>query len=119
MKLSRRQFLTDFCQSAMAQITGVLSKLEGDEASLPAPAWIPAGRLADFPPGTSKPANGGAQVIHSDARGLWAVDTSSPELRRPIKFGSLGQILLNPNDAWPSDAVLSPLTGEMSLMREV
>ena len=119
MKLSRRQFIADFCLSAKGQMKGLISFLEDDAGPPTAPSWFSVGKLSEFPPGTSKSINGGAQLMFSNERGLWASDVAPPQTRRPLKFGPLGQILINPNDAWPSDAVLSPLTGEMSPNREV
>ena len=87
-----------------------------------AESWIPLGTLAQFPPGTATPINGGRQVLHSLPDGLRAIDapcleSESIEPIRPLKL-ERGVLALNPSGAWPQGSILSFITGTLSHAQE-
>lgn len=119
MRLSRRQLLSGLLVSSCDWLDSVLEAVGDEREGAPAETWIPVGTLSHFTPGTQRPVNRGHHIVLTDMRGLIAVDSDERRIRRPLRVGERGQILLNPRGKWPDHVYLSAMTGMISEEREV
>lgn len=75
-------------------------------------AEVMVGRLSDFPPGTYVARATSGIVIEALAEGLRAQSVANGSIFYAIKLNSIGELVVNRAETWPSGQVFSVLTSE-------
>lgn len=119
---SRRSFFSIFLRPVWAPLTRKKMADVGNDATRAEDAamWLPLGSLARFSPGEAVMVNENRQVLVFLPEGLCAVDTEAYRAglgapRRPLRIEPDGRLAMNPLGTWPPKAVLSVMTGTLTL----